>query len=73
MLKQHTLVKLSNEELSTLLQRPKMDFEAIFAAVDPNVFEWAVVELDNCATDMFTALAMSYNYLIKNNMATGNV
>lgn len=51
----------------------KMDFEAIFAAVDPNVFEWAVVELDNCATDMFTALAMSYKYLIKNNMATGNV
>ena len=30
----------------------KMDFEPIFAAVDPDVFEWAVVELDNCATDM---------------------
>jgi sugar phosphate isomerase/epimerase len=51
----------------------KMDFQAVFAAVDPNVFEWAVVELDSCATDMFTALALSYKYLTENNMATGNV
>jgi hypothetical protein len=51
----------------------KIDFEAVFAAVDPNVFEWAVVELDSCATDMFTALALSYKYLTENNMATGNV
>ena len=49
-----------------------MDFKAIFAAVDPEVFEWAVVELDNCATDMFTALALSYKFLTENNMATGN-
>jgi hypothetical protein len=51
----------------------KMDFQAVFAVVDPNVFEWAVVELDSCATDMFTALALSYKYLTENNMATGNV
>ena len=51
----------------------KIDFQAVFAAVDPNVFEWAVVELDSCATDMFTALALSYKYLTENNMATGNV
>jgi hypothetical protein len=30
------------------------------------------VELDNCATDMFTALALSYKFLTENNMATGN-
>ncbi len=51
----------------------KMDFKPIFAAVDPDVFEWAVVELDNCATDMLTAVAMSYKYLTENNMAKGNV
>ena len=35
MLKQYTLAKLSTQELSTLLQRPKMDFEAIFTIVKP--------------------------------------
>lgn len=35
MLKLHTLAKLSTQELGTLLQRPKMDFEAIFTIVKP--------------------------------------
>lgn len=50
-----------------------MDFEAIFAAVDPNVFAPAMVELDNCATDMFTALTKSYKFLTEDNIAMGNV
>lgn len=50
-----------------------MDFPAIFAAVDPDVFEWAVVELDACDTDMMTAVAKSYTYLTSNNLAQGNV
>ncbi|HBK17710.1 MAG: sugar phosphate isomerase/epimerase [OM182 bacterium] len=51
----------------------KMNFEEIFAAVDPSVFQWAVVELDHCATDMLTALAMSYQYLTTQGFAEGNV
>ena len=51
----------------------KMDIPALFAAVDPKVFEWAVVELDKCDTDMLTAVAQSYRYLIDNKLAQGNV
>jgi sugar phosphate isomerase/epimerase len=51
----------------------KMDIPALFDAVDPDVFEWAVVELDQCDTDMLTAVAKSYRYLTDNNLAQGNV
>ncbi len=51
----------------------KMDIPALFDAVDPEVFEWAVVELDQCDTDMLTAVAQSYQYLTTNNLASGNV
>jgi sugar phosphate isomerase/epimerase len=51
----------------------KMNIPALFDAVDPDVFEWAVVELDQCDTDMLTAVAKSYKYLTENNLAEGNV
>ena len=50
-----------------------MDIPKVFAAADPEVFEWAVVELDACATDMLTAIARSYKYLTQNGLAQGNV
>ena len=50
-----------------------MDFKAIFDAFDADIFEGAVVELDYCDTDMMTALARSYRYLIRENLARGNV
>lgn len=50
-----------------------MDIPALFDAVDPAVFEWAVVELDRCDTDMWVAVAQSYKYLTDNNLAVGNV
>jgi sugar phosphate isomerase/epimerase len=49
----------------------KMDFPAVIAAADPNVLRWLVVELDSCATDMLTAVADSYRYLVGNGLATG--
>ena len=51
----------------------KMDIPALFDAVNPEVFEWAVVELDKCDTDMMTAIAKSYKYLTTNKLAQGNV
>ena len=50
-----------------------MDIPAVLAAADPNTLEWAIVELDACATDMMTAVAQSYTYLTTNNLAKGNV
>ncbi len=50
-----------------------MDVPALFDAVDPDVFEWAVVEFDKCDTDMMTAVAKSYSYLKNNNLVSGNV
>ena len=46
----------------------KMDFEAITKACgdDP---KWYVIELDECATDVFVAVKESIDYLTANNMA----
>ncbi len=51
----------------------QMNIPALFTAVDPDVFEWAVVELDQCDTDMLTAVAASYRYLTSNHLVKGNV
>ncbi|MEM7116468.1 MAG: sugar phosphate isomerase/epimerase [Chloroflexota bacterium] len=45
--------------------------EAIGAA--EGLAEWLIVELDECATDMMTAVAESYEYLTGNGLAEGNV
>lgn len=34
--------------------------------------EWLIVELDRCATDMVTAVAESYTYLVNEGLASGN-
>lgn len=46
----------------TALGEGVMDIPAIVAAARPHA-EWFVVELDHCATDMFTAVEKSYRYL----------
>jgi len=51
----------------------QMDIPALFAAADPTVLSWAVVELDACDTDMMTAVADSYRYLTSHQLAQGNV
>ena len=50
-----------------------MDIPALFTAADPDTLEWAVVELDQCDTDMMTAVTASYRYLTSNQLAHGNV
>ena len=39
-----------------------MDFPSILEAAAGNV-DWAIVELDRCATDMLEAVAKSHSYL----------
>ena len=41
-------------------------------AADEEILEWIVVELDDCDTDMMTAVQKSYAYLTHNELATGN-
>jgi sugar phosphate isomerase/epimerase len=50
----------------------KMDIPACVAAADEKVLEWVVVELDQCATDMWGAVEGSYRYLTSKGLAKGN-
>ena len=50
----------------------RMDIGAIIEAADEEILEWIIVELDDCDTDMMTAVQRSYSYLTNNNLATGN-
>ena len=46
------------------------DFPAIVSAAKGDT-EWMIVELDNCATDMMTAVQESYTYLVENGLGIG--
>jgi sugar phosphate isomerase/epimerase len=49
----------------------KMDLPTIINAADDSVLEWLVVELDQCDTDMLTAVRESYQYLVKTKLGKG--
>lgn len=49
-----------------------VNMPAIFAAVNPAVTDWYIVELDECATDMIESVAESYRWLTVNRYAIGN-
>lgn len=53
----------------TAVGQGAVDVPAIIAAND--AVEWQVVELDRCATDMFTAVEESCRYLVTNGLARG--
>ena len=48
-----------------------MNFPHVLEAMNPDVTQWLVVELDACKTDMFEAVEKSYNYLTQNGLAQG--
>jgi sugar phosphate isomerase/epimerase len=62
----------SDEAPQTAVGKGKMNIPACINATDPNVLEWLVVELDDCATDMLEAVRDSYIYLTSNGFAKGN-
>ncbi len=49
----------------------RMDIPRVIAAADPAVTKWLVVELDECATDMWQAVVGSYRFLIGRGLAAG--
>lgn len=51
----------------TAVGKGVQDFPAITAAAKENV-DWLIVEIDDCATDMMTAVEESYRYLKDNEM-----
>ena len=51
----------------------KQDFAAIMAAADESVLRFGAVELDRCATDMWTAVEESYRYLVGQGLVSGRV
>ena len=51
------------------LGQGRQDIAGILAAADPQVLEWAIVELDACATDMLTAVKDSLFFLTSNKLA----
>jgi sugar phosphate isomerase/epimerase len=48
-----------------------MDWQAIMAA-SASTAEWHIVELDRCGSDMMTAVADSYQYLVGKGLSRGN-
>ncbi len=48
------------------------DFPAIARAAN-GATQWMIVELDDCETDMFEAVAQSYQYLTENGLARGRI
>jgi len=48
-----------------------MKWAPVFAAADADALQWAIVELDACDTDMVTAVADSFAYLVSNGFAVG--
>lgn len=62
---------LIRDEPHVAVGQGKMDMASVIAAADESVLRWLVVELDKCATDMFTAVEESYTYLVGNGLASG--
>ncbi|MHB8637094.1 MAG: sugar phosphate isomerase/epimerase family protein [Fimbriimonadaceae bacterium] len=60
-------------EPQTALGQGKLDLPSIIQAADPNVLKWLVVELDECATDMWTAVEESVAYLRRVGLAAPRV
>lgn len=55
----------------TAIGKGDMDIPPIVQAADPNVLEWLIVELDECATDMVEALKDSFDYLVSTGLGHG--
>jgi sugar phosphate isomerase/epimerase len=63
---------IEKDKAMVAVGKGKMNFKKVIAAADPKVLRWLVVELDNCDTDMMTAIEDSYKYLVANKLGIGN-
>jgi sugar phosphate isomerase/epimerase len=55
-------------EPHTAVGAGRMDIPAVIGAADEDVLQWLIVELDDCATDMMTAVKESLDYLVANGL-----
>jgi sugar phosphate isomerase/epimerase len=55
----------------TAVGKGELNIPSIVKAADPNVLEWLVVELDECATDMMEAIKDSFDYLVATGLGHG--
>src|SRR5688500_10216682 len=62
---------LGEEPVMKALGTGKVPVKEVLKEVDGPDFKWPVVEFDNCATDMMTAVRESYGYLTSNGLAQG--
>jgi len=62
---------LVKDQPHTAVGKGKLAMAPIIAAADPKLLKWLVVELDSCATDMMTAVADSYTYLVSQKLGEG--
>ena len=62
---------LVKEKPMVAVGQGKMPIKKVIDAADPNVLRWLVVELDECATDMLTAVRESYTWLTREGLAKG--
>ena len=63
---------LSTEGPMVAVGQGLQDFPAVARAAN-GATEWMIVELDDCETDMFEAVAQSYRYLTENGLARGRI
>jgi sugar phosphate isomerase/epimerase len=56
----------------TAVGKGDLDMPTIIKAADPNVLQWLIVELDECATDMMEAVRDSFDYLKSTGLGHGN-
>lgn len=54
---------LDPDKMHTAVGSGKLDMPGIIGAADPDINDWLIVELDDCATDMATAVKESAAYL----------
>lgn len=59
-----------NPEPMVAVGKGTQNFPAVVKAANGNT-EWMIVEMDVTATDVFEAIRESYEYLVKNKLATG--
>ncbi len=62
---------LVEREPHTAVGAGKMDIAACVNAADESVLQWLVVELDDCGTDMATAVHESCKYLVGEGLGAG--
>lgn len=66
--KWHPSMDADEPEAMTAVGQGTQDFSSVVQAASGNT-EWMIVELDNCATDMMTAVEESFVYLTENGLA----